>query len=43
MNLILVALQKPLVNAWTKYHADLDFVSVHHGSILNKNKYMNIF
>jgi O-acetyl-ADP-ribose deacetylase (regulator of RNase III) len=33
MHLILVALQENLAQAWEKYHADLEFVSVHRGSI----------
>ncbi len=35
MNLILTALEKSLADAWTKFCGDLDFVTVHHGSIFD--------
>jgi O-acetyl-ADP-ribose deacetylase (regulator of RNase III) len=35
MKLILTAVDESLADAWTKYCGDLDFVTVHHGSILD--------
>jgi O-acetyl-ADP-ribose deacetylase (regulator of RNase III) len=35
MKLILTAVEKSLADAWTKFCGDLDFVTVHHGSILD--------
>jgi O-acetyl-ADP-ribose deacetylase (regulator of RNase III) len=35
MKLILTALDASLAEAWTKFCGDLDFVTVHHGSILD--------
>src|SRR5438128_1317574 len=35
MKLILAAVEKSLADAWTKFCGDLDFVAVHHGSILD--------
>jgi O-acetyl-ADP-ribose deacetylase (regulator of RNase III) len=35
MKLILTAVDKSLADAWTKFCGDLDFVTVHHGSILD--------
>jgi len=35
MKLILTAVEKSLADAWQKFCGDLDFVSVHHGSILD--------
>lgn len=35
MNLILCAIDLPLANAWNKFCQDLDFITVHHGSILD--------
>lgn len=34
MKLILTAVEKSLADAWAKFCGDLDFVTVHHGSIL---------
>jgi O-acetyl-ADP-ribose deacetylase (regulator of RNase III) len=34
MKLILTALEKPLADAWQKFCGELDFVTTHHGSIL---------
>jgi O-acetyl-ADP-ribose deacetylase (regulator of RNase III) len=34
MKLILTAVEEPLAEAWAKFCGDLDFVTVHHGSIL---------
>lgn len=35
MKLILTAVEKSLADAWQKFCGDLDFVTVHHGSILD--------
>ena len=35
MKIILAAVEKELANAWRRHTSDLDFVTVHHGSILN--------
>jgi O-acetyl-ADP-ribose deacetylase (regulator of RNase III) len=35
MRLILTAVEKSLADAWTKFCGDLDFITVHHGSILD--------
>jgi O-acetyl-ADP-ribose deacetylase (regulator of RNase III) len=35
MKLILTAVDESLADAWTKFCGDLDFVTVHHGSILD--------
>lgn len=35
MRLILCAVKSSLADAWTQYCSDLDFVTIHHGSILN--------
>jgi O-acetyl-ADP-ribose deacetylase (regulator of RNase III) len=35
MKLILTAVEESLADAWTKFCGDLDFVTVHHGSILD--------
>ena len=35
MKLILTAIEQPLADAWTKFCGDLDFVTVHHGSIVD--------
>ncbi|AFY96354.1 macro domain-containing protein [Chamaesiphon minutus] len=35
MKLILTAVDESLAEAWTKFCGDLDFVTVHHGSILD--------
>jgi O-acetyl-ADP-ribose deacetylase (regulator of RNase III) len=35
MKLILTAIEEPLADAWTRFCGDLDFVAVHHGSILD--------
>jgi O-acetyl-ADP-ribose deacetylase (regulator of RNase III) len=35
MKLILTAIEEPLAEAWAKFCGDLDFVTVHHGSILD--------
>jgi len=37
MHITLAALDPPLVDAWRAYCADVDFVSVHQGSILDLN------
>lgn len=35
MRLILCAVKSSLADAWTQYCGDLDFVTIHHGSILD--------
>jgi O-acetyl-ADP-ribose deacetylase (regulator of RNase III) len=35
MKLILTAVDESLVDAWAKYCGDLDFVTIHHGSIVD--------
>jgi hypothetical protein len=35
MKLILTAVEESLADAWTKFCGDLDFVTVHHGSIFD--------
>jgi hypothetical protein len=35
MKLILTAVEESLAEAWTKFCGDLDFVTVHHGSIFD--------
>ena len=35
MKIILTALSKSLVDAWIKFCGDLDFITIHHGSILD--------
>ena len=35
MKLILTAVEQQLADAWRKFCGDLDFVAVHHGSILD--------
>jgi O-acetyl-ADP-ribose deacetylase (regulator of RNase III) len=37
MKLILTAVEESLADAWTKFCGDLDFVTVHHGSIFDVN------
>jgi O-acetyl-ADP-ribose deacetylase (regulator of RNase III) len=35
VKLVLTAVDEPLTNAWEKFCGDLDFVTIHHGSILD--------
>jgi O-acetyl-ADP-ribose deacetylase (regulator of RNase III) len=35
VELVLTALDEPLADAWKKFCGDLDFVSIHRGSILD--------